>query len=132
VRTVTFLVFGSLLLLTGGCSGTGPASPDQETISREQFVEAYLELRRKSLRSPRLEIDLSDRDQILEELGLTEEDLLTFAEVWGGNPDVMESIWQEVDSILREDRRGPRGDAFSDDEEPDEEGGIDFRGEGRS
>jgi hypothetical protein len=131
VRIVTFLAIGSLLLTTGGCTGetSGPSRGD--TISREQFIEAYHELRREGLRSPSMEIGLEARDRILENLGLTEEDLLTFAEVWGSDPEVMQGLWEELDSLMRVDRMEGRGGPELD-EDPADEPAIDFRGVGRS
>jgi len=72
---------------------------------REDFVQAYYQLRVEGLRSPEMEISLEARNRILEDLGVTEDDLLNFAEVWGSDGEVMQEIWQEVDSLMREARR---------------------------
>jgi hypothetical protein len=130
VRIVTFFAIGSLLVNTVACSGETSGPSSGETISRQQFIEAYHQLRREGLRSPTMEIGLEARDRILEELGLTEDDLLTFADVWGSNPEVMVSIWEEVDSLMRMDRLEGRGGPRLE-EDPDEEPAIDFRGVGR-
>jgi len=113
VRTVTFFAIGAVLLTAAGC-GTGSSGPSHsDTISREQFVEAFFHLRKEGLRSPSMEIGLEARNRILQELGLEEEDLLAFAEAWGDDGAMMQSIWEDVDSLLRIDRMedlvGPEG-----------------------
>ena len=98
------LPLGAAILCLAGCGGAGSGPPAGETISRETFVEAYHRLRTEALRSPDMEIGIQVRDSILAEMGITDGDLLTFAEVWGSDGDFMIGIWEEVDSLLREDR----------------------------
>lgn len=131
MRIVTLLAIGTILVAAGGCgnSASGPSRGD--TISRERFVEAFYELRKEGIRSPMMEISLQARDRILEDLGVTEEELITFAEAWGTDGEMMQGIWEEVDSLMKLDRMRGRGEPDVD-EEPDEESGIDFRGVGRS
>lgn len=89
-----------------GCS-SGSSSPDAiPVISREAFVEAYVELRSASLKFPGQEISLTERDEILDRLGLTPEDLLTFVEVHGTDAELMSEIWEEVDGRFRDRRNG--------------------------
>lgn len=85
-----------------------------------------------------MEIGLQARDSILNDLELTDTSLLLFAEVWGGEGDVMQAIWEEVDSLLRGDRTSSRGGAGSElendleelEDDPEEEG-RDSRGVSR-
>lgn len=91
-----------LALVGVGCTSNGPDPVGEEAISREAFVEAYRELRIAALRNPTGEIDLRDRDRILADLGVTEEDLEQFVEVWGRNGPFMEGVWHEVDSLMSE------------------------------
>ncbi len=92
----------ALLLPLGACNGSG--GDDAETISREAFVEAYYRLRVEGLQSTEMEIPIRARDRILADLGLSEEDLIRFAEVRGADYQLMQGIWEEVDSLLRANR----------------------------
>jgi enamine deaminase RidA (YjgF/YER057c/UK114 family) len=78
-----------------------------EVISREQFVEAYVELRSISQRSLDEAIPLAERDRVLQELGLTPEDLEEFVELHGTDPTFMYEVWEEVDTRFREMRSTP-------------------------
>jgi len=115
VRIRAFIPAGAAVLAVLACNGTKPPPGADEAISREAFVEAYFRLRTEGLKSPDLEIGIQDRDRILEELELAEEDLLGFVEVWGREGEVLQGIWQEVDSLMRQARRER-------DEDPDSEG----------
>ena len=57
-------------------------------------------------------MDLRHRDQILEGMGLTDQDLLDFVEVRGREVQFMRRVWEEVDSILNA-MRFPRPDSTS-------------------
>ncbi len=120
----------TVLLSVAACSGGGSNPRDEMAISREAFVQAYLQLRVEGLRSPGLEISLEARNRILDDLGVTGDDLLNFAEVWGSDGEVMQGIWQEVDSLMREARRERAEDPSIEGYEPGRED-TDPRGVGR-
>ncbi len=108
VRSSPFL-FLFFFLLTGSSCTTENAGPeDSPTISREAFVEAYVQLRVETLRAPREKLPLEERDELLATLGLQDEDLLRFVEVWGRDVQFMRRVWEEVDSILQSMREMPR------------------------
>lgn len=102
VRFQLFLATTLLLLLPSGCSG--PESGHEDVISRDTFFQAYYGLRVAALRSPGLQISVEARDSVLDALGLTEDDLLDFADTWGEDSEMMLGIWEEVDSLMREER----------------------------
>lgn len=77
----------------------------ERTIPREDFVEAYVELRMASLNVEGPGMSLATRNQILDRLELEEEDLLHFVEVHGTEVQYMRSLWEEVDSIMDARRR---------------------------
>ena len=79
----------------------------QDVISREQFVEAYVELRSISQRYMDDDVPLAERDRVLQELGLTPEDLLEFVDVHGADATFMHEVWEEVDTRFREIRSTP-------------------------
>ena len=79
---------------TTGEATTGP------TVSREAFIETYVALRYQAVQSPANELPPRERDRILEEHGVTEDELLAFVEAHGDDPTYMESVWSEVESRM--------------------------------
>jgi hypothetical protein len=101
-----YLILLAAALLFGASCTSGDSGREQGTIiSREAFIQAYVELRVEALGTPGEEVPLERRDQILENLGLDEEDLLNFVEKRGRDIQFMRRVWEEVDSIMTE-RRG--------------------------
>ena len=133
MRSNAFIALALLLLGTQACDW-GESNPRAaEAISADDFVHAYVELRRVGLGSAQGEILPEARDSVLDALGLTEEDLLTFVDVWGEDRVVMESVWAAVDSLLREDRmRPPEGSFGEEDPDPESRGPPGRGGEGSS
>jgi hypothetical protein len=127
VRFHLFLTTALLLLLPSGCSGPKPGR--EGVISRDAFFQAYYGLRMAALRSPGIQISLEARDSVLDALGLTEDDLLDFADAWGEDSEMMLGIWEEVDSLMREERlqwgieEEEEGPARLEELEPDTAGG---------
>ena len=95
-------VTAAVLLPLGACNGSG--RDNGETISKETFVQAYYRLRVEGIQGPDMEIPIRARDRILADLGVTEEDLIRFAEVHGADYELMQGVWEEVDSLMRADR----------------------------
>ena len=104
-----------LVALTVGasCGGDGAAPvADEQTISQEAFIEAYIALRVVGLRAPQQLIPPEDRLRVLSEQGVTEEELLEFVEVHGQDVERMQDIWNEVERRLDELRT--RSDSSND------------------
>ena len=99
---VLLLILASSMGISCTKDNSGPEKGS--TISRETFVEAYVQLRVQALRSPREELPLEERDEILARMGLEDQDLLTFVEIRGREVQFMRKIWEEVDSILQDMR----------------------------
>jgi len=133
VRIVTLLAIGATFLSTAACSGSGSDSRTSDTIFREEFVNAYFELRKTGLRSGGMDITLDARDSVLAQLGLTEDELLACVDVWGSDGEIMLSIWEEVDSLMRAARDPRREEAEKRLGEPGEKGtdGEEVGGDGR-
>lgn len=95
------------LIFAAGCNEDAP-----ETISREAFIETYMALRIAELSESGGEVISAEaRERVLDEQGVTEEELFGFAEVHGGDVDFMKEVWKEVDSLLtaqREESGGKR------------------------
>ena len=94
---MTGFAAAAVALAAAGCEPEAP-----ETIDREVFVQTYVALREAELRSPGAVIPDADRDSILAEKGVSEEDLMTFAEVHGGDPVFMEGVWTEIQNRIIE------------------------------
>ncbi len=95
--------------LLAGCRDSSEAI--EGVITREQFVQAFSDLRVSALRSEGGEIALEERDRVLAELGLTPEDLIEFVEAHGRDLPFMQEVWEEVDHNL-ETRRNAASDSF--------------------
>ena len=101
-----YLILLAVALLPGAsCTPDDSEGRRGAIISREAFIQAYVELRVEALGIPGEELPLERRDQILESLGLDEDDLLDFVEARGRDIQFMRRVWEEVDSIMTE-RRG--------------------------
>ena len=88
------------VVIAGLAAACTPAEP--ATISRESFVQTYVALRAAELRSSGAVIPDEDRERVLAEMGVSEEDLLAFAEVHGGDVLFMEAVWTDVQNRLVE------------------------------
>ena len=95
--------------LLAGCRDSGEEI--EGVITREQFVQAYSELRVSALRTEGGNIVLEERDRILAELSLTSEDLFAFVEAHGRDISFMLQVWEEVDHNL-ETRRNAAADSL--------------------
>ncbi|MGI9628820.1 MAG: hypothetical protein ACR2QM_18440 [Longimicrobiales bacterium] len=100
MRNVIRVPFAVLLLgFLGGCGGDG-AGLEEVTISQETFVSTYVALRAASLREPNQLPTDEDRARILSDHGVTQEDLLFFAEVHGGDVGYIQGVWNEIEERL--------------------------------
>jgi len=104
VRFVTLLTLGTLTLAATGCRGGDAQEEGGETISRARFIETYVELRLAGLRSGDPDLTLDGQREVLDRMGVTEDEMIAFVEHWGTDGDLMVGIWEEVDSLLRETR----------------------------
>jgi hypothetical protein len=119
VPKLALLILLSTLLGSWGCSF---GESEENTIARETFIDVFFDLRVAALRNSDREITQAQKQSILDTHGVTEEDLLHFAEVRGGDPEFMEGVWAEIRSRLQ-DARSSLGD-----EEPGEDVGEEIRG----
>ena len=82
--------------------GTGTASNDG--VETDTFVATYVELRLATLRAGVDAIPHADRDQILSDHGVSEDDLLQFVELHGRDPQFMASVWDTIQGLIDEAR----------------------------
>ena len=85
------------VVLAAGC-GTAPG----EVMTWQQFVDVYVGLRTAELRAADAVITEAKRDSVLAAHGVTEEDLLDFAERYGDNVTFMEGVWSAVENRMVE------------------------------
>jgi hypothetical protein len=90
------------LMLAVACTSGGPGGASEDVIARQTFVDVYVQLRIAALKDPTEDLPLEERDRILQEAGVSEEDLIRFIEVRGGEVQFMRQLWEEVDSLIRE------------------------------
>ncbi|MDE2751105.1 MAG: hypothetical protein OXI83_00880 [Gemmatimonadota bacterium] len=91
-----------LAVVIAGLAAAACAPGEPEAISRETFVQTYVALRAAELRSSGAVIPEEDRERVLAEMGVSEEELLAFAEVHGGDVLFMEAVWTDVQNRLVE------------------------------
>lgn len=100
-----------LVLVSGamGCDGGGASSRETPVMDREVFVRTYVALREKALlREGGGQMDLPDslRTAVLDREGVTEDELVRFAEVRGTDIPYMRQVWADIEARL-EERRVP-------------------------
>ncbi len=71
-----------------------------DTIAAETFVDTYVDLRMATLLAGVDQIPLAERDRILAEHGVGEQDLLDFVDLRGGDPDYMHAVWDSVEARI--------------------------------
>lgn len=94
------LLEGGLLCLLFACGGD-QAPGAAGTISRDVFVDTYVELRMTALHSPDGRVSPEAKAEILEARGVTEADLLDYVDVHGARLQFMVEVWAEIDDTLR-------------------------------
>lgn len=89
----TALILGSAALASCGDEPTA-------AIDRDTFVTVWVDLRTAAMAAPGGVVAPADRERILESHGVSEDDLLEFAEVHGGDVPFMVEVWAEVDARM--------------------------------
>ena len=92
---------GRLCLLLAAAvipAACGPA-PEQ-VMTWQDFVDVYVDLRAAELRAPEAVITEAKRDSVLSAHGVTDEDLLAFAERYGNDVTFMEGVWGAVENRM--------------------------------
>jgi len=87
------------LFVLFGCGG----GTQGDTIDREVFITTYVDLRIAALDTDSSRISESQRDEILQQHGVTADDLTTFADVHGADLEYMRDVWADVELRLDSD-----------------------------
>jgi len=91
------LLLGTLLALAACGRESAPADP----ISREEYIDLYVEILRVADESPD-SVTASERAvAILTQRGVSEEDLLAFARNHSDEPEYLVELWSEIEERLR-------------------------------
>lgn len=93
---------GFIVMALAACDSGIPGSERERTIPRDVFIRAMVELRLAAAETPGDPMTAARRDELLEELGVTPDELVRFAEVHGRNVPYMNDVWQEVNERLQE------------------------------
>lgn len=78
------------------CGGSAP----EDTIERETFIQAYVDLRVAALDTDSSRLADADRERVLSAHGISADDLLDFARVHAADLDYMREVWNEVELRL--------------------------------
>ena len=90
---------GCLLLAAAVLPAACGPAPEQ-VMTWQDFVDVYVDLRAAELRAPEAVITEAKRDSVLSAHGVTEEDLLAFAERYGNDVTFMEGVWGAVENRM--------------------------------
>ncbi|MEJ2202830.1 MAG: hypothetical protein P8170_01835 [Gemmatimonadota bacterium] len=100
------LAASSVLLLTvflAACDRSG-TDPGEATIERETFIAVYVDLRVMALQAGAPGLTDAERQEVLDRHHVTEEQLLEFADVHGGDIPFMRELWDEIEARLDANR----------------------------
>ena len=89
------------LAVCWSCSGEATDVPE-DTVERDVFMGAYVDLRVAALSSETTEIEGDARDSILAAYGVTGEELTQFIDTYGENVEFMRDLWTEIEGQLSE------------------------------
>ncbi len=96
-RRAGLVLAGLLALAVAACGGNVP-----ETIDREVFIGTYVDLRMAAIDTDSAQVSEAERAEILARHGVTEDDLVTFADAHATRLEFMREVWNDVE--LRMDR----------------------------
>ncbi len=97
---LAFLVVLVVALGPVACRTSPAEAPATSDLARDRFIATYVELRSVAVREDRSLMDAERRRQILEEHGVTEAELLAFAEAHGEDVAFMKKVWDDVEVKL--------------------------------
>jgi hypothetical protein len=98
-----------MALAAAACGRDGPVRAAKGGIDRETFIATYVDLRAVTIRGDSFAISDAQRAEVLARNGVTEAELLAFAELHGENVPFMRSVWDDVEARLDAQRVLPAG-----------------------
>lgn len=92
-------VFLAMTLLAACGGGSAPEVPEG-TITRDQFMTAWIDLRFAALEAGVPEPTPEARDSVLAAHDLTAADLFQFVEAYGRDVAFMRTLWEEIEDSI--------------------------------
>lgn len=101
IRRLSTLLLLALTIVgsAAGCDSRDDALPPG-LLERETFIDVYVALRMAALTADRAALPDVDRERILAEFQVSTDDLLSFAEAYGRDPDFMLEVWRDIEGRL--------------------------------
>ena len=96
-----------LLLSSLACGGSQSNLPAGDLIEPEDFIATYVDLRAAALITEDGQVTEVGRSEILDHHGISEEDLISFAEAYGEDLTFMQEIWNEIELRLENTSSSP-------------------------
>ena len=96
-----------LLLSSLACGGSQSNLPAGDLIEPEDFIATYVDLRAAALITEDGQVTEVGRSEVLDRHGISEEDLISFAEAYGEDLTFMQEIWNEIELRLENTGSSP-------------------------
>ena len=96
-----------ILLSSLACGGSQSNLPEGDLIEPEDFIETYVDLRAAALITEDGQVTEAGRSEVLDRHGISEEDLISFAQANGEDLIFMQEIWNEIELRLENTRSSP-------------------------
>ena len=96
-----------LLLSSLACEGSQSNLPAGDLIEPEDFIATYVDLRAAALITEDGQVTEVGRSEVLDRHGISEEDLISFAEAYGEDLTFMQEIWNEIELRLENTSSSP-------------------------
>ena len=96
-----------LLLSSLACGGSQSNLPAGDLIEPEDFIATYVDLRAAALITEDGQVTEVGRSEVLDRHGISEEDLISFAETYGEDLTFMQEIWNEIELRLENTGSSP-------------------------
>ena len=96
-----------ILLSSLACGGSQSNLPAGDLIEPEDFIATYVDLRAAALITEDGQVTEAGRSEVLDRHGISEEDLISFAEAYGEDLTFMQEIWNEIELRLENTSSSP-------------------------
>lgn len=96
-KTVLMVVLAAGVLAPAACEDEGD---DSRIVEAEWFMATYVDLRMTTLRAGVDQLPVPLRDSVLSVHGVTEGELLQFAEEHGRDAGFMQAVWDSIENRM--------------------------------
>jgi hypothetical protein len=95
-------VLGAVLALGTLLFAAGCSNPEAGPISREDYIDLYVRILQAADAAPDTLAASDSARRILAERGVTEDDLMEFAQRYVEDPSELARIWEEIEDRLKQ------------------------------